>query len=1175
MSIRPGFFTLDGVGDLLTTVDSAALSIVGDLDIRKDVEFDDINLADEQTLLAKWGGGTERSWLWNIQNASGIIRFTHSPDGTFGARIEANSTVALDTVISDSERAQLRVTLDVDAGSTDHDVTFYWRTDGDIDSNSGWTQLGAVVNTSGITSIFDGTDPIEMGALPADDELEGKVYGARILDGIGGTVVANPDFRTTVQGDWASLPVTDDHSNSWDDAGDPVYTAPLTIPAAPKKPGPWSVNPADIDPRYQGLWKNLVALYPLWEPGTDRAFDVAGHTTGVAGVLGETQALPSPLGVERQFDTPGTGHGIKVATQEQWAVYFEGQPNATFWVIARYNAGGSGRRAFASASTGAATTNLYLGNDNVDNARFQLRVNATGIDLVSGGGKLSAGDLYHYFGVLRNGSMHLYIASAEDASLPFRLDASNTTQAGETMAFDQAHDVAIGGMDGDTADGQRNWDGAVVIAASWTRALSEADMRMLVQDPFGMIRPSLVAPPTPFPGRFFTKVQKKPGPWSWDLGGIEPRFLNLARNLSYVFPIWSTDAISLDRPITFLQRDVIAAGPEGLALIPNNTGAVNKWTMANSPFDKNEWSIFVRSPTIRDRSAGIQALWTYDRVGVDNGSMGLRSDGTDIFIEYRQASVNHFVIWSGLNWNDANASVGVVKKGTVWELFLDGRSQGKRDQSATISAGFDDPFALGNYTHISDSNADGAITAAYIWNRALSSGDMLLLEEDPYGLIRQDVFVSEAVAGAIDLTTLSSTTFPSITLEAIQLGFQTKFYDLTVVDTPPPTADPIDLTLLSSTVFHAPTVASASFQMATLSSTVFYSIQLDGTIDLTALSSVVFYSPQLDAFIDLTTLASTVLYSPQLDGEVLLTLLSSTVFPSIALVGVIDLTHLASTVFHSPQLDGNIDLTLLNSTIFYSSLVADSSLPMDLLSSTVFYSPQLDGEILLTNLSNTTFFSIFLDGIIDLTTLSSTVFYSPQLDGEILLTSLASTVFYSISVSSGFTMDLLTSTVFYSPQLDGEILLTNLSSTVFYLITLADIAPDPLDMDSLSTTVFHSIFLDGIIDLTNLSSTTFFSPQLDGTIDLTTLSSTVFPSITVGAATVDLTTLDTTTFYSTQIDGSIVMDLLDSSILYTTTLSGSSIDLILLSSTVFYPITLADPAAPDLGIQLPMRGVDR
>lgn len=327
----------------------------------------------------------------------------------------------------------------------------------------------------------------------------------------------------------------------------------------------------------------------------------------------------------------------------------------------------------------------------------------------------------------------------------------------------------------------------------------------------------------------------------------------------------------------------------------------------------------------------------------------------------------------------------------------------------------------------------------------------------------------------------------------------------------------IDLTLLSSTVFPSITVADSSFQLTHLASTVLYSIFLDGEILLTHLNSTVIHSPTLTSTIDLAHLNSTVFPSPQLDGNIDLAHLNSTAFPLPTVISVLDLATLSSTAFPSIFLDGNIDLALL--------------------SSTVIHSPQLDGEILLTTFSSTTFFSIFLDGNIDLTHLNSTVIHSPQLDGEILL--------------------------------------TNLSSTIFYSITVQTPAPDPLDMDLLSSTAFPTMLLVSVLDLTHLSSTSLFAMQLDGNIDLAHLSSTVIPSITVGDASIDLTHLSTTTIPSIFIDGNIDLTLLSNTIVFTINVADSSIDLTLLSSTVIYPITVIDPAASAVGIQLPMRGVDR
>ena len=264
------------------------------------------------------------------------------------------------------------------------------------------------------------------------------------------------------------------------------------------KPGPWSVNPADIDLRYLDLWRGLVALYPLWETAAERAFDVVGHTRGVAGNAGVGIQV-SQVGIERTFQA-ATGWGIKIATFAEWETIFAGQPNATFWVIARYITDASGRRIFSSGTATASTTNVNLGTDASNTARFQVRVGGTGVSVA--GGTLAGNLYFNYFGVVRNGSVFVYVASADGITTPFQLGASDTSQAGNTIDWDQSSEnVALGGVDGDSADSNRNLNGGVIIAAAWTRALSEADMRRLVRDPFGMIRPELfvsaeVADPT-------------------------------------------------------------------------------------------------------------------------------------------------------------------------------------------------------------------------------------------------------------------------------------------------------------------------------------------------------------------------------------------------------------------------------------------------------------------------------------------------------------------------------------------------------------------------------------------------------------------------------------------------------------------------------------------------------
>src|SRR5690606_31448163 len=55
--------------------------------------------------------------------------------------------------ITDGQRVQVRVTLDVDNGAGGCDVTVAYRTDGVIDSGTGWTTIGSTITNAFTTSI--------------------------------------------------------------------------------------------------------------------------------------------------------------------------------------------------------------------------------------------------------------------------------------------------------------------------------------------------------------------------------------------------------------------------------------------------------------------------------------------------------------------------------------------------------------------------------------------------------------------------------------------------------------------------------------------------------------------------------------------------------------------------------------------------------------------------------------------------------------------------------------------------------------------------------------------------------------------------------------------------------------------------------------------------------------
>lgn len=178
------YLLLDGAsGSNATTPDSAALDIVGDIDIRADLAADDWTPAAVSMIVAKWQAGGNLSYRLYI-DTSGNLNFHWTADGT--TILAATSTAA--TGFADGTRRWVRVTVDVNDGAGNRVFKFYTSVDG-----VAWAQLGATVTTAGTTSIFSGNSKLEIGSSVngTAERLSGKVYRAQILNGIDGTLAVD------------------------------------------------------------------------------------------------------------------------------------------------------------------------------------------------------------------------------------------------------------------------------------------------------------------------------------------------------------------------------------------------------------------------------------------------------------------------------------------------------------------------------------------------------------------------------------------------------------------------------------------------------------------------------------------------------------------------------------------------------------------------------------------------------------------------------------------------------------------------------------------------------------------------------------------------------------------------------------------------------------------------
>lgn len=235
-----------------TCPDAAALGITGDIDIRIDVEL--TNWRASMDLAAKWlASGNQRSWLLWISTTSGTLSLSWSTAGTEATVLTRSSTVPIPAPASG--RLALRATLDVNDGSGNHVVTFYTAPT----ISGSWTQLGDPVTTSGTTSIFDGTGEIEVGdaADLAASPITGRCYGFKLLSGIAGSEVANPDFTAQTVGA-TSFADTASSPNTWTVEGaasitNRVYRFAGEVSSWPPR---WDTSGSDV-------WTPIEAAGPM------------------------------------------------------------------------------------------------------------------------------------------------------------------------------------------------------------------------------------------------------------------------------------------------------------------------------------------------------------------------------------------------------------------------------------------------------------------------------------------------------------------------------------------------------------------------------------------------------------------------------------------------------------------------------------------------------------------------------------------------------------------------------------------------------------------------------------------------------------------------------------------------------------------------------------------------
>ncbi|KKN73779.1 hypothetical protein LCGC14_0397270 [marine sediment metagenome] len=175
----------------LTTPDSVALSITGDIDYRWVGIQDDYTPPTAPAIGHKYNFATNnREYRWGLAT-DGKIRFIWSEDGTSTAGKLHDKTSTVATGFTDGTLRGLRVTLDVNDGAGDIALEFWTLNNpgtDDPENAANWSKLGDTVTLGSTTSIFDGDTQVKICANIGGIHPM-TVHRYLAYDGIDGTLV--------------------------------------------------------------------------------------------------------------------------------------------------------------------------------------------------------------------------------------------------------------------------------------------------------------------------------------------------------------------------------------------------------------------------------------------------------------------------------------------------------------------------------------------------------------------------------------------------------------------------------------------------------------------------------------------------------------------------------------------------------------------------------------------------------------------------------------------------------------------------------------------------------------------------------------------------------------------------------------------------------------------------
>lgn len=325
------------VSTAATTPDSAALSITGDIDIRIDatlavwgdgqIDFNKDGHADGTvTLAGKTDGILDFSW-WLLVTDTGCLQLNWTPDD---ATVFSATSAAL--YLAPWQRQAVRATLDVNNGSGGWTCTFY--TSSSAGTAGPWTQLGTPVTGTGTTSIYDSATTLRVGDINTlgYGQLARRIHSMQLRNGIGGTVVASPDFTAQTVG---ASSFTDSAGCVWTVPGGHISNVyPRFSGRVPSWPPQWTTGAQDVTTTISGnarlqqlgqgqrplmstlrrlipTQRNVVGYWPM-EDGVDA-------TRAASGLVNGQPMAVSGLTFAQDTTLPGSDALPHAGTATSWA----------------------------------------------------------------------------------------------------------------------------------------------------------------------------------------------------------------------------------------------------------------------------------------------------------------------------------------------------------------------------------------------------------------------------------------------------------------------------------------------------------------------------------------------------------------------------------------------------------------------------------------------------------------------------------------------------------------------------------------------------------------------------------------------------------------------------------------------------------------------------------------